>query len=108
MLNVTQKLDAVLVSKSKVVWKSSDFAPEKTCPAPDRPLQLVMSRPRIAGHHIWRANTFSRQSLYISNALFDEIESARLKKLMYTHIEESDDIWYAEENVPQWLRDSLG
>ncbi|WP_193370427.1 imm11 family protein [Pelagibius marinus] len=102
VLNVTRKLDAILVSRSNVTWMDVDqrlAAGEKFLIPGRGPLQLVMSRPKIAGNHAWRGDRVFGTDLYFSDGLVSAIEDAGLSKLKFTRIDESDETWREEGNV---------
>ncbi len=109
LFRVMQSFDAILVAKSNLVWvnRYDKFVPGKT-PLVQAPvslrfgpgaLQLVMSRPQIAGRHAWRTNQVIMDDLYFSDDLVDAVRAAKLKKFEFTHVEECDEAWQPEGNI---------
>lgn len=110
LFRVMQSFDAILVEKSNLVWvnRYDTFKPGalvRMVPGAEGlrfgpgPVQLVMSRPQIAGRHAWRSKQVQIGDLYFSDDLVDAVRAAKLKKFEFTHVEECDEAWHPEGNV---------
>ena len=100
--NVMQKFDSLLTARSNVQWIDVDAEkfPGVMALHPGRgPLQIVLSRPQIAGRHVWRGDRLLGGAIYFSDQLVDALQAAKLKQLRYTYVREVDEIWDPAENL---------
>ena len=94
LLNVLQKLDAIIVEKSEASWRSHQvklpdgtIRESKVLSVGPRP-QLTLRRPIVDGHHLWRGDQHTRNKVFFSDALMDLVSTAKLKKLRAFHANE--------------------
>lgn len=102
LLNILHKFDAVFVEKSNVKWIDVDpknYPGLKSLHRAKGPWQLVMSRPQIAGRHLWLPIKMLSSERYCSDQVIEAVEMKKLKGFRYAHIEEIDEEWTPEGNV---------
>jgi hypothetical protein len=65
----------------------------------------VLSRPKIAGHHVWRNTAIIGPvtDLFFSDEIMARMKKEKIKYIDARRMEESDREWIAEENIPEWL-----
>lgn len=64
------------------------------------PLDIRLSKPQIAGHHLWTGGVHGHNQLFISDEFYEICRKARFKAWEYwRHCEEVDREWVAEEHM---------
>ncbi len=102
LLNVLHKFDAVFADRSSVEWIDLDprnYPGVKTLHRGLGPWKLVMSRPQIAGRHLWLPIKMLSTERYCSNQIIEAVEKKKLKGFRHTPVEEIDEEWVPEGNV---------
>lgn len=65
-----------------------------------QPRHLYVSRPAIAGHHLWTGNRIFNNNLWVSDEFFRNVEKMKLKHLAsHAYGFEVDEPWVAEREI---------
>jgi hypothetical protein len=97
LFNICQRIDAVIIDRSDVYWDTI----ESNIPGLPKYLSVLhisrgsphftLSRPAIAGRHIWRGNQMLRNDIFFSDALMQRVLAAKLRKLRFCYADEVDE-----------------
>ena len=102
-LNIHHQFDAVLVRHSDWAWRWSAgkkiFPRERKTFLPPMGTRLGLSKPEIAGRHLWTGKEMLHPFFFISDELYERVKACRPLGLDIHHCEEYDEPWVEAENV---------
>lgn len=99
VFNCCVSFDSLLVSRSEVKWHGLG----EPLRSPNLGVlwrhRNVLSRPAIAGHHIWCSLRLRVAGLYVSDVFHDQMKRRKIRYFDASPCEESEEPWIAEENA---------
>jgi hypothetical protein len=100
IFNACQSFDCRIVAGRAVTWGESAVSEGRRYIINiGGPLQV--SRPRIAGRHMWVNDLIHSGRMCASDALFAKLAESGFKSLYPIHYEEIDMVWKADEQIPE-------
>ncbi|WNZ53878.1 hypothetical protein QT397_00455 (plasmid) [Microbulbifer sp. MKSA007] len=106
LINVGQKFAAILVGKSAGCTQSWRVeAIERKMPfLLTHDDGLVLSKPKIAGRHLWLSQVIAPNTYFCSDELMARFKKEKIKYFDSARNDEADEDWIAEENIAPFLR----
>ncbi|AXS39483.1 DUF1629 domain-containing protein [Breoghania sp. L-A4] len=103
IFNCTVSFDSLLVKQSEVTWLKLDEPAE--CPRVNVRWRLkkVLSRPTIAGRHVWCGFRIRAAGIFVSDELHSRMKKMKLKYFRADPCEEVEGPWVAEDNIQPTL-----
>ena len=103
ILNIHQQFDAILLRHSDWDWRWSGgkkmYPNEERKFLPPMGTRLGLSRPAIAGRHLWHSMHMALFFSFVSDELYERMQACRPLGLDIHYCEEYDEPWVMEENV---------
>ena len=103
IFNCMVAIDTILVKESGLKWTFRDHwqQPHLDIPARDPFYRWKLSKPQIAGRHIW-TDFYTRppsEGFYVSDELFKKIQKNKIRFFKERYCEELDIPWAKEDNI---------
>jgi len=92
IFNIMTVLDAVWIERSKVRVHRTENAPKPVPPLVHllpSTYDIVLRREITQGHHVWRGGRHLNGSYFFSDALMEEVQKRKLRKLDVHYVEEA-------------------
>lgn len=105
IFNICQSFCAILVDQSDVhPWSTVQYGPTTGMPyLTGSDDGLVLSRPKIAGRHVWKNWLVCMGLPFFSDELAERMNEEKIRYIDLRRNDEVDEPWNAEENIAPWL-----
>jgi hypothetical protein len=101
IINIGQKFDCLMFNKGqRHVNLRSDVT---AVPYLKYTGDWFCSRQKVGNRHFWRAAFYHETDGYVSELLYKRLKKEKIRRFESYHYEEVDEVWNAEEQIPEIL-----